>query len=550
MNNHIPSSSKPKLSKSTNSLNRQIFWIILTWMIALLVLGVTVAKDQGARWSKPIVNSQKVLKDNSNQTILLTMIFLAIGTVSCSLAILMVRRLSTDLHQLNQEISQANGRHFSNFLSSDTILPVHAQEVDRLTKSSYQLIDNFQRSLIQQQAVDAQSALFRDLLALSQRSRSPQPIYTQAVKTIKKILEVDRAFVYKFGVNWSGSIEIQDVSFNFPLLVDEQVIATFFTKSMVEVERYRDGLILVVNDANTSGFSLEQLSLYQEAQIKSNIAAPIMVRDRLVGLLCVQQCSATRHWQKWEIDMCADTANFLGLVLNQAESTEKSIISDQFLDKTKVGEKTILQEKETALHLQILSRISTELPQSDNPHDFMKRLMDEMRITLQLHRAIFFQMDADFSGEIVVESVDPTIKSINGEEIVDTCLQTNRGCGYETGRISAINDIYTTDLTECHLRMMERLEIRANIVAPVIIERRLHGLLIGHMSRAAREWQQPEIDLLAQVARQIGLVMTQSALVKELQEQKDSQVMRDQRSKTAKENLQNKLVELIDRTEL
>jgi hypothetical protein len=38
--------------------------------------------------------------------------------------------------------------------------------------------------------------------------------------------------------------------------------------------------------------------------------------------------------------------------------------------------------------------------------------------------------------------------------------------------------------------------------------------------------------------------------VKELQEQKDSQVMRDQRSKTAKENLQNKLVELIDRTEL
>jgi methyl-accepting chemotaxis protein PixJ len=180
----------------------------------------------------------------------------------------------------------------------------------------------------------------------------------------------------------------------------------------------------------------------------------------------------------------------------------------------------------------------------------MMMLMDEMRVTLQLHRAIFFQMDANFAGKIVVESVDSTIKAIKGEEIVDTCLQTNRGCGYEAGRISAINDIYTTNLTECHLRMMERLEIRANIVAPVIVESRLHGLLIGHMSRAARQWQQSEVDLLAQVARQIGLVMTQSALMKQLQEQKDSQAMRDQRSKTVKENLQNKLLELIDSTEL
>ncbi len=549
MNNHIPSSSKLNLSKSTNSLNRQIFWIILTWVLALLMLGITVANDQNARGNKPAVNSQTVsVTDNSKQTILFTVIFLAIGTVSCSLAILMVRRLSTDLHHLDQEISQANGRHFGNFLSSNTVLPVHAQEVDRLTKSSHQLIDNFQRSLIQQQAVDAQAALFRDLLALSQRSREPQAIYTQAVKTIKKILGADRSFVYNFGLNWSGTIKAQEVSPHFSLLVDEQVNETFFTKSMTEVDRYHDGLILVVNDANTSGLSLEQLSLYQQAQIKSNVAAPIMVRERLVGLLCIQQCSMSRHWQKWEIDICADIANFLGLILNQAEIAKNSTLAEQLLNQTPVGDKTVLQQ--TNLQLHMLSQISTELPQSENPYDFMMMLMDDMRVTLQLHRAIFFQMDADFAGQIVVESVDSTIKAITGEKIVDTCLQTNRGCGYEAGRISAINDIYTTNLTECHLRMMERLEIRANIVAPVIVESRLHGLLMGHMSRAARNWQQSEIDLLAQVARQIGLVMTQSALVKQLQEQKESQAMRDQRSKAAKENLQNKLVELIDRTEL
>jgi GAF domain-containing protein len=549
MNNHTSSSSKLNFSKSISSLNRQIFWIILTWVLAMLMLGITVANDRSIRVSRPAVNSQTVSAiDSSKQTILFTVMFLAVGTVSCSLAILMVRRLSTDLHHLDQEISQANVRHFGNFLSSDTILPVHAQEVDRLTKSSYRLIDNFQRSLIQQQAVDAQAALFRDLLALSQRSSNIKPVYEQAVQVIKQILGTDRSFVYNFGLNWNGTIKAQEVSPHFSLLIDEQVSETFFTKSMVEVERYRDGLILVVNDANTSGFSLEQLSLYQQAQIKSNIAAPIMARDRLVGLLCVQQCSVSRHWQKWEIDICADIANFLGLILNQAEIAKNNMGTEHLVNQIPVGDKTVLQP--TNLQLQILSQISTQLPGSGSPYDFMMMLMDEMRVTLQLHRAIFFQMDANFAGKIVVESVDSTIKAIRGEEIIDTCLQTNRGCGYEAGRISAINDIYTTNLTECHLQMMERLEIRANIVAPVIVESRLHGLLIGHMSRAARQWQQSEVDLLAQVARQIGLVMTQSALMKQLQEQKDSQTVRDRRSKIAKENLQNKLLELIDRTEL
>lgn len=549
MNNQISSSSKLSSSKSASSLNRQIFWIILTWVLALLMLGLTVANDQNIRGSKPAVNNQTLwVKDSSKQTILFTVIFLAVGTVSCSLAILMVRRLSTDLYHLDQEISQANGRNFGNFLSSDTVLSVHAQEVDRLTKNSYQLIDNFQRSLIQQQAVDAQVALFRDLLALSQRSNDTQTIYKQVVQKIKQILGVDRSFVYGFGLNWSGTIKAQEINPHFSLLFDEQVHETFFTKSMTEAEQYCDGLILVVNDANTSGFSSEQLVLYQQAQIKSNIAAPIMVRDRLVGLLCVQQCSVSRHWQKWEIDLCADIANFLGLILNQVEIAKSNMETEQLGHQRPVVDKTVLQE--TNLQLQMLSQISTQLPGAGNPYDFMMILMDEMRVTLQLHRAVFFQMDADFAGKIVVESVDPTIKAIKGEEIVDTCLQTNRGCGYEAGRISAIHDIYTTNLTECHLQMLERLEIRANIVAPVIVETRLHGLLMGHMSRAARQWQQSEVDLLAQVARQIGLVMTQSALMEQLQEQKDSQAMRDQRSKTVKENLQNKLLELIDQTEL
>ncbi len=543
MNNNAP--SKLNLSRPLHSLNQQIFWIMLPWVIApLLLLGVTVAKDQGYR-EKPAVSSSVQPEDNS-QAVLFTIIFLAIGTVSCGLAILIIRRLSADLQHLDQEITKATSGNFAPVVAPQSPPSGQTQEVEQLTKSSHQLIDNFQRSVQHQQAVNAQAALFRDLLMLAQRHSDAKLIYAQAVEEAKKILGAERAFVYNFTLNWGGIIEAQAVSPNFSLLVSQQVTEAFFTKSLVEIDRYRDGLILVVHDLNTSGFSPEQLSIYEQAQIKSNIAAPIMMGDQLVGLLCLQQCSTTRQWQKWEVDVCADIANFLGLVLNQADAREKKVLDQQSANLA--ADKTILQP--TGQHLKILSQISTQLPLSSSPHDFMMRLMEEMRKSLRLDRAILFQMDASFAGEIAVESVDPTIKSIRGEEIIDTCLQTNQGCGYEAGRISKLNDIYTANLTECHLRMMERLEVRANVVAPVIVENKLYGLLIGHMCRAARDWQHSEVDLMGQVARQVGLVMTQSSLLRQLQEQKESQTVRDQQHRAVKEGLQHQLLELIDRADI
>jgi methyl-accepting chemotaxis protein PixJ len=527
-----------QLFRSGQSLNQQIFWVILPWVMApIVMLGIAIISEfSNSDRPAPVSSSQPVKIDHSGQNMLFTIIFLAVGTASCGLALLMVRRLSEDLYRLNRHVSQAVDGNFTRTkLKTGMTLPsAHAQEVESLKRSSDKLISNFQKALLQQQAATAQTALFSDLLTLSQRNNQAKPIYTKAVQSLKKILNADRVFVYHFAPNWSGTLEVQAISPHGYHLSSQQVADAFFTKSMVEIDRYREGKVLVVHDVESSGFQPERLTAYQQAHTKSNIAAPIMIRQQLVGLLCVQQCAEPRQWRKWEVNICTNIANFLGIILNQTDTTAEIALTEQ----------------QTAHHLQILSRISTQLPQSKQPQDFLVTLVDDLRLALSLDRAIFLQLDPDFVGKIIAESVDPTVKAIHGEEIVDTCLQTNRGCGYETGRISAINDIYTTDLTECHLKMMEQLEIRANIVAPVIIENRLHGLLIGHMSRIARDWQQFEIDLLTQVARQMGLALTQSSLVQQLQWQKEIQVARDEQHRAAKEKLQRQLLELIDKTEL
>jgi methyl-accepting chemotaxis protein PixJ len=535
MNDSPP--SKSNLFRTPLNLNQQIFWIILPWVIApLLMLGITISHNQPRGESR--ANFTRLQPANTgSQTMLFTVIFLAIGTVSCGLAILMVKRLAEDLHHLDREISRAAAGNFAPVTPSHDVgvlQSFYVQELDRLTKSSEQLIGNFQKSVLRQQASTNQISLFTDLLALLQSNSSPPVIYGKAVQTVKKILKADRVFIYRFAPNWNGTIEVQAVSPNFSQLLSAQVTGAFFTKSMMEVDQYRNGRILVVHDVSASGFQPERLAAYEQAQTKSNIAAPIMLRNHLVGLLCVQQCVQPRYWQKWEVDLCSNIASFLGLILNQADVSTGSTLTEQ----------------QSVQPLHMLSKISTQLLDLPDPQLFWVMLMDEIRTVLKLDRAIFFQLDDQFVGEIIVESVDPTIKAIKGEKIIDTCLQTNRGCGYETGRISALSDIYTSDLTECHLQMMERLEIRANIVAPVIIDNSLHGLLIGHMSRAARPWQQAEIDLLAQIARQISLVLTQSSLLKQLQWQKEIQSIQAEQQQAAKEQLQRQLFDVINKAEL
>jgi methyl-accepting chemotaxis protein PixJ len=520
LNNWTP--SQPPPFRPAQSLNQQIFWIILPWVMApLLMLGITHGLAQ----------------TDSHQTLWFTVIFLAIGTISCGLAIVMVRRLSEDLHHLDREIARAASGNFTPVTPSHHsgfLQMVRAKELERLTTSTHQLIGNLQKSLRQQQAATAQTSLFSDLLALAHSHQDAPAVYVKAVPAVKKILGADRVFVYHFAPNWQGTIEAQAVSPNFSQLVAPQVADAFFTKSMVEIDQYRAGRILVVHDVQASGLPPERLAAYAQAQTQSNIVAPIMIRQRLVGLLCIQQCAQPRHWHQWEVDFGANIANFLGLVVDQVD----------------VAAGNILTEQQTAQHLQLLSLINNQLSHSPYSPHFWVMLVAKLRVVLNLDRAIFFQLDTKFEGEITAESVDRTIKAIQGEKIVDTCLQTNRGCGYTTGRISAIDDIYTTDLTECHLQMMERLEIRANLVAPVIIDNSLHGLLIGHMSREPRQWQQSEIELLGQVAHQISLVLTKSALLQQRQGHQEQELVRDRQHKAAKENLQRQFLELIDKTEL
>ena len=68
-------------------------------------------------------------------------------------------------------------------------------------------------------------------------------------------------------------------------------------------------------------------------------------------------------------------------------------------------------------------------------------------------------------------------------------------------------------MTTCYIEQLEELEVKANLVTPIISEGKLFGLLVAHQCDDFRNWQQPEIRWTAQIATQVGFALDNATLV-------------------------------------
>lgn len=84
--------------------------------------------------------------------------------------------------------------------------------------------------------------------------------------------------------------------------------------------RYLQGKPLVVADVNAAYHHLPCLrSFLQQVQVQSKLVAPILVQQKLWGLLIVHQCQYQRQWQPWEVEFLQHIAEHLAIAINQAQ---------------------------------------------------------------------------------------------------------------------------------------------------------------------------------------------------------------------------------------
>ncbi|AFZ56688.1 PAS domain S-box protein [Anabaena cylindrica FACHB-243] len=169
-------------------------------------------------------------------------------------------------------------------------------------------------------------------------------------------------------------------------------------------------------------------------------------------------------------------------------------------------------ERTTALEVQIererlLTKTSTQIRSSLNLQEILSTTVTEVRKFLKCDRILVYQFQPDWSGIVVAESVGEGWAASIAHCIEDTCFQQQIIEMFSSGQTIAIDNIHKTGYAECHVQLLERYQVKANLVVPILVSGQLWGLLIGHHCADYRHWDTTDLTLLDKIAIQLAIAI-------------------------------------------
>ncbi len=170
------------------------------------------------------------------------------------------------------------------------------------------------------------------------------------------------------------------------------------------------------------------------------------------------------------------------------------------------------------LRERLMGAIQSRIRQSLDLTKVLNTTVAEVRQFLQTDRVIIYRFEPNWSGIVIVESVGQEWTPTLGRKIQDDCF-VKELCiePYRQGRIQAVENIYTTDLTPCYVDLLAQFQVKANLVVPLLQGEKLWGLLVAQHCTQPRQWQLWEIELLKQLATQVGIAIQQAELYQQLE---------------------------------
>jgi diguanylate cyclase (GGDEF)-like protein len=166
---------------------------------------------------------------------------------------------------------------------------------------------------------------------------------------------------------------------------------------------------------------------------------------------------------------------------------------------------------------QLVRAISKRIHQCQYIEDILNETVKEIRRFLGVSRVLVYRLKADWTGIVIAESVDQNYNSLLNQVLVDKEFITHYLDRYRQGGLQATADIYSEGLSECHIQWLEQLQVRANLVIPILQESELWGLLAAQNCSGPRPWHLWEIDLLKDISLHLGIALTQHELYRELE---------------------------------
>ncbi|WP_319419434.1 GAF domain-containing protein [Pleurocapsa sp. FMAR1] len=382
--------------------------------------------------------------------------------------------------------------------------------MDREKNGHENILPSEQQTKIQEN----KTKLFSDINDRIAAQLGQENIFNTTVNELRYLLECDRVVVYSLDKDNYGVVAAESVAPQWNKakgrVIDDPCLAVRY------IEEYKNGRVRAIDDIHSASITPCYLEQLEELQVKANLVAPIVSEDQLFGLLIAHHCSNPRHWQEQEINWITEIGDQVGLMLEYTET-----IADNDSESQK-----LLAASENKWNHHFTDAIQY-IRQSLNQEDILKASVKEVRRVLECDRVVVYSLNRDLRyGAVIAESVAPGWTRALNKQIDDPCFEPTYRDKYRNGRVRAWNNIYETGMTKCYVEQLEELEVKANLVAPIINEGKLFGLLVAHQCSDFRTWQQPEVRWVAQIATQVGFALDNAKLLadaKQLQHQLENE---------------------------
>ncbi|BAZ47752.1 methyl-accepting chemotaxis sensory transducer with phytochrome sensor [Nostoc sp. NIES-4103] len=370
-------------------------------------------------------------------------------------------------------------------------------------------------------------------------------IFKIATQETRQMLSCQRVALYQFNPNWSGHFVAESAASGWNRLLD--IIPTIEDTYLQESQggRYKDNGSIVVNDIYTIGHAACHIELLEQMEARAYMIVPVFTGDQLWGLLGAYQNDKPRTWENGELSSLIQVGIQVGIALKQVKYLEEVRQQSEQLSKLAERETNFVQ-----FIFKIGQRIVERLQQKNfNPDSLFRSITQELRQLLNVDRVAIYRFNPDWSGEFIIEDVGSGYLKLAGSDmavIADPVLQESSGGRFRKNEPSAIHDVQVcADLTFSR-EVLEQWGAKAYIAAPLFKgEQQLWGLLLTYQNTAPRQWEEGEVNLLIQVATQLGIVLQQSEYLEQLEIQSQQLSKAAQREKQANEALQQEVAQLL-----
>ena len=414
-----------------------------------------------------------------------------------------------------------------------THLSVALQQSEQLSKLA-KYSDNL--SMAVAKAVEREKAI-ATIIDKIRRSLNLKTIFSTTTEEVRHFLQADRVAIYKFHRDGSGEFLVDSVAEGWTSLIALQKIDPSLGKNISQCSlRYLasgqtsdtylqttqaksfapNNLFRLCDDIYQAGFSNCYLQALESYQARAYLIVAIYKGEELWGLLAVYQNSGPRHWQQEETNFLRQIATHLGVVLQHAELLTKAQNKSTELQNTLT--KYSRQRVEEAERERALSQVIGKIRRTLDLEIIFQTSTREMRLLLNADRVGIFQFDpaSNFTdGEFVSENVLPQFSSALTAKVQDRCFGQEYASNYRFGQIQAVSDIYAHGLSDCHISILSRFQVRANLVVPLLKNDKLWGLICIHQCSRPRSWQEKEIEFVRKIAVQLGVALQQTELLLE-----------------------------------